>query len=237
VIKSTQFLAMTGNKPALGSMLNYVVSSQDQFSAIKALNIVQEGAVEKVSVRAADQLGIGTIGSKALQAGFSAAQLNTNLQSKELNVLVYSKDQLHFYIRSGAQLSGMVNANTYQSMMNGMDVKQGVLCVSYPGNLGVIYNAGVLCNAYSSSFVNSALSAQTLNMMLPAKELFQVRSNDMNAVGLSASLQIGYGGNVNLSSFANSNEVLKGMISSGGGVVGSFANFVEMSALFQGQYR
>ncbi len=247
VIKSTQFMALTGNKQGIGAMLNCAMQSQLQFSGIGALNIVVDGG-KLVQSNLGMEENLSRINSSTLCAGFNAstslqgsmANAKDNLGnnggsavsakmnlvyvcSKEnLSVVLYDKPSLSFVVGSSEKLIGILGMEKMNGILCGTDPSLGALCVIYGKNLSVTLNAGLLANLSSSPTLCAALSAATLNVIIPAKELSAVNAN-FNAIGSNAPLQMGYCGsqsligmyaaNTSLSGLLNSNSVFSGFSS------------------------
>lgn len=219
VIKSVQFMALTNNKKELGSMMNYALSSQGQFSGVEALRVVN--ANDKIGSLALSRGGEFNSVDKIGMA-FSANQFNAGELNSIRAIVIYDKDNLRFDYSSGENLKVVYGAEKLQGVLCGTDPGTGVLGVSYGGNLGVVLNAGVLCNLMQASELNNQISATVLKEIdiEMARDLAGVRAIDANYVGVRASLQMGFCGNANLQSFANSNYSLQNVLQHG--AIGSF---------------
>jgi len=245
VIKSAQFMALTGNKQGLGAMLSYTVQSRDQFSGIGALNITanQSQVVQsKISVKEIESKAL----SSALCSGFSAAgALQSTLSSSQvnaagtlggntgttdgakgnLNIIVYDKANLNFIVGSADNLKIVYGKENLNGILCGTDPNLGALCVFYGKNLSVTLNAGLLSGLSSSPTLSAALSAATLNIIIPAKELSAVNAS-FNAIGSNAPLQMGYCGSQTLAGQFMANGGLKSLMNSNG----SFSGFGSLQA-------
>jgi len=243
VIKSTQFMALTGNKQGLGAMLSYTIQSQSQFSGIGALNIVTDGSKLVQSKLGIEEIVPARINSSILSSGLSAStslQGSINAENKlgnnggsavsakmnlvyvcskeNLSVILYDKPSLSFILGSSEKMIGILGMEKMNGILCGTDPSLGVLCVVYGKILSVTLNAGLLANLSSSPTLCAALSAATLNVIIPAKELSAVGLS-ANAFGINAPLQMGFGStpilgainaNVNLKSLCSSNGFYSG---------------------------
>ncbi|TRZ70002.1 MAG: hypothetical protein D4R97_08945 [Bacteroidetes bacterium] len=242
VIKSTQFMALTGNKPGLGSMLNYAMQSQAQFSGIGALNRVVDGssaALSKIGVQeipsmqklSALDLNVSFSAASALQSNLSSSQVNAagsiggnaNLAAAAKgnlnNILVYDKPNLNFVVGSVAQLNVVYGTEKMNAALSGINPNLGALGVIAAKNLSVTLNAGLLCNIASSPTLSAALSAAQLNEIIPAKELSAVALGSGN-FGSKAGLQMGLCGNSQLQGILSSNPGLQRVLSNNGALSG-----------------
>ncbi|MEI8006572.1 MAG: hypothetical protein WCI48_10220 [Bacteroidota bacterium] len=247
VIKSTQFMALTGNKQGLGAMLSYTIQSQSQFSGIGALNMVTDGSKLVQSKLGIEEIVPARINSATLSAGISlsaslkggvanakdnlgnnggsAVSAKMNLVyvcSKEnLSVVLYDKPSLGFVVGSSEKLIGILGVEKMNGILCGTDPNLGALCLFSGKILSVTLNAGLLANLSSSPTLCAALSAATLNIIIPAKELSAVGLS-ANAFGINAPLQMGFGSaavlgvlyaNAGLQNFINANGVFSGFSS------------------------
>lgn len=234
LIKSTQFMALTNNKQALGSMLSYSLQSQSQFSGIGALKVVMDGSQVVQS-----KIGVVEIPAKVLSSNLSAtfnasSSLQSTLSSQvnsagnlsgnvvttdgaksNLNVILYDKANLNFVVGSAENLKVVYGKENLNGILCGTDPNLGALCVFYGKNLAVTLNAGLLANLSSSPTLSAALSAATLNVIIPAKELSAVNAN-FNAIGISAPLQMGYCGSKPFLSAINANVGLQSCMNANG---------------------
>jgi len=220
VIKSTQFMAMTGNKQGIGSMLNYVVSSQSQFSGIGALKEIEDASrVVQSKLNLIEAPG-ARVNSATLCGGFSLSSFINSMGSKDnLNLVLYDKAGLNFTLCSADQLKLVWGADKMGSMMNGTNQTLGVMMAFNAKSLGVVLSAGPLCAVNSSLALRGALSASQLNIIIPAKELSAVNMglfDSRGAFGSSAPLQMGYCGSTSLLGLVNSNVDLRALFGSNG---------------------
>ena len=246
VIKSTQFMALTGNKQGIGSMLSYVVSSQAQYSGVSVLSGIQEsrivqaqvGVVELPSKVVNATLCAGFSLSSALQANVSSSQVSgtgqlgsykviTDAAKINLNSLVlYDKPSLCFIVSSSENLKVVYGKDNLNTILCGTNPNLGIICAFTGKVLEVTLNAGVLSAINSSPTINAALSAAQLNIIVPAKEIAAVGLN-FNAVGSNAPLQIGLCGSPTLNSIISANTSLSGFFNSNS----VFSGFTSFQAL------
>lgn len=238
VIKSAQFMAMTGDKPGLGSLFNYALQSQQQYSGVGALNLVTAGSSSQIKSTPEAQAMVLQSASGGLSATFSATTLQGGIAEAKVNsksdlgsVVLYDKTSLSFIVCSAEQLRVIYGADKMSAVLQGTDKNLGCLCVSYGGNLGVVLNAGILCNVLSSGTLNSIMSADRLGTIIPAKELSAINATLSGAGGYNSSLQMGLCGSPALQSFANANASLQRILSNEGAVSG-FENIKSQSLGF-----
>lgn len=222
VIKSTQFMAMTGNKQGLGSMLSYAVQSQAQFNGIGALNLVMDGAGGSLSALRSQTAGAQNIiaaSTSNLNVAFSAAALQANQVSSRMNsksdmnvIIVYDKANLQMTLCSADQLKVVYGSERMASALQGTDPNLGYLGVIYGSKLGVVLNAGILCNALNSATLSAVFSADRLNEIIPARDLAGAATLQSN-FGSKAGLQMGLCSNSALQRIVGSNAGLQRLYS------------------------
>jgi len=257
MIKSTQFLAMTGNKKELGAMLSQAIQSQSVFNGIGALNM----SVDKASV-SLSSLVVGSRGvvdaSSNLNVAFNATSLqNINtlglvnskttlnggpgqtdaarVNSKsDLNVIIYNKANLQMVYCSADNLKVIYGAEKLNSVLCGTDANMGSIAVVKGKELGVILNANVFCSVLSSKALGSVLSASQLNVILPAKDLAGAATLQY-VVGSNAGLQMGFGSNGALQYVIGSSPTVQGFFNSNGSMNG-FSNLKDIVLGMQGEH-
>jgi hypothetical protein len=225
VIKSTQFLAMTGNKQVLGNMLSYAVQSQAQFSGIGALKMSTAGS-RQLELSAINSQAMGArnalaAGNGNLSAGFSAVDLGLVYVAAKVNAasdlsyIVYDRPNLQIICCKASELQSMCGAGALQGVLNGSNPNLGIVEVAAKNNIGIVLNGSLLCNALSSSALNAGFSAQQMNVIIPARDLSAIGSMQ-SITGINASLPLGSGGNPALQALMNSNKNLQSFCSMGG---------------------
>jgi len=234
VIKSAQFMAMTGNKQGLGSMLSYAVQSQAQFNGIGALKVIMDGAAASLSsiplpIRAQEAISASTsnlsvaFNAAALQSATAGAKVSstsalssgvgtTDAARSGLNLIVYDKANLQMTLCSAGQLQVIYGSEKMNSVLQGKDPNLGCLGALQGKQLGIVLNAGLLCNALSSSTLSSVFSASLLNEIIPARDLANA-SGLQSMVGSKAGLQMGLCGNQALQMVVGNNAGLQRLYS------------------------
>jgi len=238
VIKSAQFMAITGNKPGVGAMINYALQSQSMYSGIGALNLIVGGSSVKLGSLPEPQARELASSSGALSAAFNVTELESTMAGARVNsksdlgsLILYDKASLSFMVCNADQLKVLYGADKMSAVFQGVDKNLGCLGVSYGGNLGVVLNAGVLCGVLSSTSLNSVMSADRLGIIVPARELSAANSSLSNAGGYNASLQMGLCGSPTLQGVVSSNASLQRILSNEGAVSG-FENIRSTSLGF-----
>lgn len=223
VIKSTQFMALTGNKQGLGAMLNFVVSSQAQYSAQGPLSGIQEGRVVQSKISASEisaqvvnsKISAGFSLSSALQSTLSSSQVSAggHIGSNINSILLYDKPGLCFIVGSSENLKSYCGKENLNGILCGTNPNLGILCAFSGKVLEVTLNAGTLCAVNSSPTLNSTLSATQLNYIVPARELSAIILNG-TVFGSNAPLQMGLCGSQALTALFNANTSLIGLYNS-----------------------
>jgi len=249
VIKSTQFMALTGNKQGIGAMLNYVVSSQAQYSGVGALNIVMDGSKVVQSKLQLEEIAPARLNSSTLYAGFSlSSALQSTLSSSQVNagghiagnagitdgakinlnsLVLYDKPSLCFIVSSSENLKSVCGKENLNSVILGTNPNLGIICAFQGKVLEVTLNAGPLSAINSSPTLCSALSAAQLNVIIPAKEISAVGLN-FNAIGINAPLQIGLSGSPSLIGIYYANTSLNAWFNSNS-VFSGYSNLQNMA--------
>jgi hypothetical protein len=250
VIKSTQFMAMTGNKKELGAMLSQAIQSQSVFNGIGALNMSVDkaaGSISSLSVlnieeqAASSNLGVafnasslqnintlGAVNSKTTLNGGPGQTDAARVNSKsDLNVIIYNKANLQMVYCSADNLKVVYGAAKLNSVLCGTDPNMGSIAVVKGKELGVILNANVFCSVLSSKVLGSVLSASQLNVILPAKDLAGAATLQ-NAFGSNAGLQMSFGSNSSLQYVVGSSPALQSLFNSKGSMNG-FSNLQNIS--------
>jgi hypothetical protein len=229
-------MAMTGNKQGLGSVLSYAVQSQAQFNGIGALNTQTEGSSGSLSAINSRPINAQVISAStsnlnvafsaaALQAGFSASALQAGqaaakVNSKsDLNFIIYDKANLQMVYCSADQLKVLYGAERINNALNGKDPAMGYVGVLNGKSLGVVLNAGLLCNVLSSSTLAAFMSADRLNLVIPARDLAGAATLQF-VVGSNAGLQMGFGSNSALQRVVGANAGLQKILSNAGAMNG-----------------
>jgi hypothetical protein len=228
VIKSSQYMAMTGNKKELGVVLSYAIQSQAQFNSIGALNVVEvqsSGSLSAINSRPINATLISGISNlnvafsaAALQAGFSASTLQAGqaaakVNSKsDLNVIVYDKANLQMTLCSANQLNVIYGTDKLNNALQGKDPNLGIVGVFNGQFMGVVLNASVLCSVLSSTTLSAFMSADRLNEIIPARDLASAAV--LQSYGSNAGLQMGFGSNAALQSVVSANSGLQSLFNS-----------------------
>jgi len=228
VIKSSQYMAMTGNKKELGAVLSYAIQSQAQFNSIGALNVVEvqsSGSLSAINSRPINATLISGISNlnvafsaAALQAGFSASTLQAGqaaakVNSKsDLNVIVYDKANLQMTLCSANQLNVIYGTDKLNNALQGKDPNLGIVGVFNGQFMGVVLNASVLCSVLSSTTLSAFMSADRLNEIIPARDLASAAV--LQSYGSNAGLQMGFGSNAALQSVVSANSGLQSLFNS-----------------------
>jgi len=228
VIKSSQYMAMTGNKKELGVVLSYAIQSQAQFNSIGALNVVEvqsSGSLSAINSRPINATLIsGTsnlnmaFSAAALQAGFSASTLQAGqaaakVNSKsDLNVIVYDKANLQMTLCSANQLNVIYGTDKLNNALQGKDPNLGIVGVFNGQFMGVVLNASVLCSVLSSTTLSAFMSADRLNEIIPARDLASAAV--LQSYGSNAGLQMGFGSNAALQRVVSANSGLQSLFNS-----------------------
>jgi len=222
VIKSTQFMAMTGNKQGLGMVSSYAVRSQAQFNNIGALNMTTARGREEVQAINAHTVGAQNIiaagnsnlnmafNANALQAGMAGAKINS---AATMNYMVYDKANLQIVYCTGTQLQLFCGAGNLQSVMAGSNPNLGIVEIAAKDNIGVVLNASVLCSLLNSASLLGFNSTSQLNIIIPARDLAAVGSMQ-SVTGINAAIPLGFAGNAGLQGLANANAGLQGLFNS-----------------------
>jgi len=238
LIKSTQLMALTGNKNGLARLLSYGLQSQSQFSGIgslrsiasqSALNVSNLASIPVPSSRelqaAAGNLNVSFSAASSLQSGPVSSQIKSG---PELNVIIYDRSSLSLKFLSSSQLNVVYGAEKLNNILKGVDPNLGVVGFLNNKNLGVVMNAAVLSNILSSRSLSSFFSAQQLNDIIPAKELASSAALNSVNVGSSASLQMSLGGNASLLNVIYASSGLQKMVL-GNGAINGFSSLQRLS--------
>lgn len=177
VITSTQFMAITGNKKGVGTMLTYAVRAQDQLSMIKALCVIQDAAAGTLGV--GKNLNVLELSSVTqLNFDFTASALQGGVAESKIIVgsqigtaILYDKPNLKFIAGSGADLTALYGSSAFNATLCGTNPNLGVVSLCSGRQLGIVMNAAVLCNVLKSGPLCATLSANQLNEILPAQAL------------------------------------------------------------------
>ena len=177
VITSTQFMALTGNKKGVGTMLTYAVRSQAQLSGIGPLCVVQDGAAASLS--SGKNLNVLELSSAtSLSAIFPAVTLQGGVSEAKIIVgsqlgygILYDKSKLSFIIGSAEEIKSVYGSSAYNAALCGTNTNLGYFSQVKGGDLGVVLNAGILCGVLQCAPLCAALSASQLNIIIPAQAL------------------------------------------------------------------
>jgi len=225
VIKSTQFMALTGNKQGLGVILSYIVSAQDQYNAIHMVNgtpLCGTGNLASAPSAQAHEISA----SSDLHVAFNGVGLGMNTASGNVNAnphlscLVYDKPNLNFALIGVGQFLGMYDATQFNSILQGTDRNIGIVGVVDAANIGVVVDAAILCNILQSGVFSGYISAVQLNNILPAAALSAVNATPLCAVGSTAPLQMGLSGSPTLQRIILNSAPLQRVFSSSGALQG-----------------
>ena len=228
VIKSSQFMALTGNKQGMGSMISFAIQSQGQFSNIIGLNAVPlVGSKVGQSDLGIEEL-VGRINSSNINvtSGFSAAEVQARVGSKVnatavSSYVVYDRPNLQIlYVSSEEKLQALCGAGSLQGVLVGSNPNIGILELCAKDHIGIILNVGVFGSVLQSGVFSGHLSASQLNNLLPATALSAINSVGISAIGSGAPLQMGFGGNTALQNMVSGNASLQQIISGSGALSG-----------------
>ena len=227
VIKSTQFMALTGNKQGLGNMINFALQSQAQYSGIGALNITVGGSrVVQSDLGIAENLARVNSSNVNITAGFSAAEVQAQVGSKVnatsvSSYVVYDRPNLQIlYVASEEKLQAVCGVGNLQGVLVGSNPNIGILELCAKDHIGIVMSANVFGNIIQSSVFQGILSANQLNVIIPAKEISAIGIYGSSAVGSGAPLQMGFGGNTALQNLVSGNASLQKIISNAGAIQG-----------------
>ena len=225
VIKSTQFMALTGNKQGLGNMLSFAIQSQGQYSGIGALQVSTAGSKVVQSDLGIEEIVPARLNSSNISSAFSAEEVQAQFGSKvnsspELSYVVYDKASLQiFYVSSEEKLQVVCGVGNLQSVLSGSNPQIGILELCAKDHIGVVMNANVFSSILQSSVFEGFISANQLNAILPATQLSAINSIGISAIG-SGPIPLGYGGNTALQNLVSGNASLQQIISSSGAIHG-----------------
>ena len=224
VIKSTQFMALTGNKQGLGNMVVYAVQTQARFNGIGALQMITAGSKVGQADLGIEEL-VGRINSSSISSAFSANEVQAKFGSKvnathDLSYVVYDKASLQIlYVASQEKLQSMCGTGNLQGVMVGSNPQIGILELQSKDHIGVVMNANVFGSILQSSVFQGFLTANQLNVIIPATQLSAVNSVGISAIG-SGPMPIGCAGNTALQNLISGNASLQRIISNAGAIQG-----------------
>ena len=225
-IKSTQFMALTGNKQGLGAMLSYTLQSQSQFSGIPALSQLVNQSQVVQSKLGLEEIVPARINASNISSAFSANEIQAQFGSRvnaapALGYVVYNKASLQLvYVCSGVQLQQMCGADNLQSVLSGSNPNIGIVGIQAKDNIGVVMNAGLFNNIIQSNVFQGFLTANQMNAVLPATEISAVGVVGSVAFGSGAPLQMGLCGNAMLQGAMKNNASLQLIMGNGGALQG-----------------
>ena len=224
VIKSTQFMALTGNKQGLGNMLSFAIQSQGQYSGIGALQVSTAGSKVVQSDLGIEEIVAARFNSSNISSAFSATEVQAQFGSKvnsspELSYVVYDKASLQIFVCSGVQLQVVCGVGNLQGVLVGSNPQIGILELCAKDHIGVVMNALVFGSILQSKVFEGFISANQLNAILPATQLSAINSIGISAIG-SGPIPLGYGGNTALQNLVSGNASLQQIISSSGAIHG-----------------
>ena len=224
VIKSTQFMALTGNKQGLGNMLSFAIQSQGQYSGIGALQVSTAGSKVVQSDLGIEEIVAARFNSSNISSAFSATEVQAQFGSKvnsspELSYVVYDKASLQIFVCSGVQLQVVCGVGNLQGVLVGSNPQIGILELCAKDHIGVVMNALVFGSILQSKVFEGFISANQLNAILPATQLSAINSIGISAIG-SGPIPLGYGGNTALQNLVSGNASLQRIISNAGAIHG-----------------
>ncbi len=228
VIKSTQFMALTGNKQSLGAILNYAIQSQALFTGIGALKLY--GTTSRVELQAIKAQTVGSsllTGNANLNLAFSASALGilyvaskANAAS-DMNYMVYDKANLQLILCKAQELQLMCGAGELQGVLSGSNPNIGIVEIESRGKIGVVLNANVLCSSMNSKSLLGLYTGMNLNGFFPARELAAISSNMQSTVGLYGAMPLGFDATLQ-KGLGNSNVGINSFLKSMNGMFNGF---------------
>ncbi|MCX6283989.1 MAG: hypothetical protein NTW31_07130 [Bacteroidetes bacterium] len=224
VIKSTQFMALTGNKQGLGNMISFAIQSQGQYSGIGALQASTAGSRVVQSDLGLEEI-VARFNASNISSAFSANEVQAKFGSKvnashDLSYVVYDKAGLQIlYVSSEEKLQAICGTGNLQGVLVGSNPTIGIVELQSKDHIGVVMNALVFGSILQSSVFHGFISASQLNAILPATQLSAINSVGISAIG-SGPIPLGYGGNTALQNLVSGNASLQQIISSSGALSG-----------------
>jgi len=235
VIKTVQFMALTGNKQGLGSALSYAAQSQARFEGIGALRMVgTRGKGELALVNFQPLCATLLSGNANLNLAFSATALQAAMagakinSASSMNYMVYDKVNLQLILCRSQELQRLCGAENLQGVLCGTNPNLGVVEIESRGKIGIVLNANVLCSFMNSASLLGKYSGMSLGSNFPARDLAAVNSSSVQSmVGINAVIPLGF--DAKLQNLAGSNAGLNIFLKSLNSMNNGFAGLQKIA--------